>query len=83
MLEKLFYKRLYSFLQKEKILNELQCGFRSNRSTSQAITELVGNILNETENDKLTPCVYPDLSKAFDTIDNNILLKELEHYRIR
>ena len=83
VLEKLFYKRLYSFLQKEKILYELQYEFRSNRSTSQAITELVGNLLNETENDKLTLCVYLELSKAFNTIDHDILLKKLEHYRVR
>ena len=82
VLEKLFHKRLYSFLQKEKILYELQHGFGSNRPTDQAITELVGNILNETENDKLTLCVYPDLSKAFDTIDHDILLKKFEHYGI-
>ena len=61
----------------------MQYGFRSNRPTSQAIAELVGNILNETENDKLTLCVYLDLSKAFNTIDHNILLKKLEHYEIR
>ena len=58
-------------------------GLEVTRSTSQAITELVGNILNETENDKLTLCMYLDLSKAFDTIDHDRLLKKFEHYRIR
>ena len=39
-------------------------------------------ILNSTENELISIAVYLDLSKAFDTLDHNILRK-LHHYGIR
>ena len=64
------YKRLMKYLDKYKILNETQFGFRNNRSTTQAILMITDKIQRAIE-DKLISCgVFLDLSKAFDTINH-------------
>ena len=83
LLEKLMYKRLISFLNVHKILYSYQFGFRENYSTTLALIEITDNILHDLENGKFVCGIYLDLSKAFDTVDHNILLSKLHHYGIR
>ena len=83
LLEKLMYKRLIKFIETHKILSKHQYGFRKNRSTEHAIIELVDNITRAIDEGKYTVGIFLDLSKAFDTINHNILISKLEHYGIR
>ena len=83
LLEKLFSIRFDSFLDKFKILSENQYGFRKNRSTSDALLELVEKVTNAVDQKKYTVGVFIDLKKAFDTIDHSLLLKKLEFYGVR
>ena len=83
ILEKLMYTRLTKFLNENNILYKYQFGFRANHSTIQAVTEIVDNLLYEIDSGKLTAGIYLDLSKAFDTVDHEILLAKLQHYRIK
>ena len=83
ILEKVVHKRLYAYLRKYEILNKSQYGFRNSHSTTDAITELTSHILHNYDQRKFTLSVFLDLSKAFDTIDHNTLLKKLYHYGIR
>ena len=53
-LERVFHKRLMSFLDKKKILYKSQYGFRKNMSTSLAILELVEEITNAIDDCKST-----------------------------
>ena len=74
---------MYRFLEKHKVLNQNQYGFRNNSSTAFAIYDLIENKLKNLDENLYTCALYVDLSKAFDTVNHNILLKKLEHHGIR
>ena len=81
--EKIFYKRLLEFLRKYNILYNLQFGFREGHSTQMALFVLLDKIIHALENNEFAVGVFLDFSKAFDTVDHNILLKKLNYYGIR
>ena len=83
ILEKIMYKHLLAFLDRHKILSDTQFGFRKNHSTSYALTKLYDKISCAIDNREITVGVFIDLSKAFDTVDHNILHEKLEHFGIR
>ena len=81
--EKLLYKRLTSFLESHDIFTRNQFGFRKNMSTNDAVNNLLDNIYKAMDEKEYLGAVFIDLSKAFDTVPHNLLLKKLEHYGIR
>ena len=81
--ERIFYDRLKSFLKLQKILFELQFGFREEHSTYMAITILMDKIIKALENGHYVIGLFLDFSKAFDTVNHQILLKKMHHYGIR
>ena len=81
--EKLFDDRLEQFICRNNILTDCQIGFRTGRSSSMAIVNLMEKITNSFDNKKAVISVFIDLKKAFDTIDYTILLQKLNHYGIR
>ena len=83
ILEKLMNSRLVKFLGINDIIYKHQYGFQENKSTSLAILELQSQLINNIEKGLFSCCIFLDFSKAFDTVNHNILLKKLEHYGIR
>lgn len=81
--EKIIANRLIDFLEKGKILNENQNGFRKGKSTVRAVYMALIEILHSLNADKETVAVCLDLTKAFDSVEHNNLIKKLESYGIR
>lgn len=76
-------KRLYSFCEKFHIFDDSQYGFRKNRSTDLAIYKFTQKILNIINEKKYAIGILLDMSKAYDRISHNILLKKLHNIGIR
>ena len=82
MLEKLMYCRLHNFLQKQNVLYKYQFGFRKGYSTSLALLELLDTLYSHCDQREIVIGMYFDLTKAFDTVDHNILLYKLNNYGV-
>lgn len=74
--EKAVYYQLLQFLETNKLLSDLQFGFRKYRSTKLAAALLCDNVRKEMNNGNMIGAVYLDLSKPFDTIGHGLLLNK-------
>ena len=83
LIEKLIKKRLVPYLKRNNILSKYQFGYRSQHSTTHAILNISENILQNFDKKEHTVSIFLDLSKGFDCVNHEILLKKLWHYGIR
>ena len=83
IVERLIYDKIFAFLVRYEILFESQYGFRKAHNTTHATLDFVKAIEEALANDEIAIGIICDLSKAFDTINHEILLDKLSHYGIR
>ena len=68
-------KRLYTSLNNNNIMYNLQFGFRQQYSTSHAVINITENIRKALDDGNIGCGAFVDLQKAFDTVDHQILSK--------
>ena len=81
--EKAMFVRLSDYLEKKQSLIMNQYGFRKKHSTYMAIMDMYDRISKAIDKNEYCIGIFIDLSKAFDTLDHDILLSKLEHYGVR
>lgn len=82
LLEKIINKRLIWYLEKMKLLDINQLGFRIGKSTLDSITALVSEIQRAFENNKYHITIFLDLEKAFDSCWKQHVLKQIKNFNI-
>ena len=81
--EKAVANRLTKFLDINNIITDSQFGFPKNHSPYMALLEMYNNIIAALDTGKFSIGIYINLSKAFDTLNHDILCQKLSHYGIR
>lgn len=74
--------QLYNYLEKNNLFMSNQFGFRSGKSTTLAILNLMEHISEAFEEGHYMETMFCDLSKAFDCVSHDILLRKLKHYKL-
>ena len=81
--EKLLYKRMIKFFNKNNHFTPAQYGFKPKYSCAHAIAEITDFIRDEIDEKSNKIACFIDLQKAFDSLDHKLLLAKLGNYGFR
>ena len=78
--EHVMTSQLMEYFTSKNLFCLQQFGIRLGHSTELAALKLVNHVINEIDNFNILTNIYIDLSKAFDTLNFDILLNKLDYY---
>ena len=82
IVERVVQRQLYHYLSSNHLLSPNQHGFRPYHSTETALVTVSDHILTATDSGEISLLCLLDLSKCFDVIDHDMLLRKLRWYGI-
>ena len=82
IIERHVFNSFYEYLSENSLITKCQSGFRPKHSCETALNELIDRWLKHIDEGKLTGVLFIDLSKAFDTVNHDVLLHKLLSFDI-
>lgn len=76
-LERIMANQIEHFLKSENLLSNWQSGFRKKRSCTTVLIDVIENLRQSMDNGMISFLLLLDHSKAFDTVNHNILVLKL------
>nr|XP_046468059.1 uncharacterized protein LOC124212225 [Neodiprion pinetum] len=80
VLERLVSEQVTNFLDQNNILDPVQAGFRKHHSTQTAILKVLDDARKAVDDRCITVLLMVDFSRAFDSINQRLLLTKLKDY---
>lgn len=77
--EKLIHAQMNKHLNEKSILTNRQSGFRPKHSCITTLIDVCEELRSRMDSDMISFLILLDHSKAFDTVDHNILCQKLKH----
>jgi hypothetical protein len=83
ILEKIVKSRLLCFLNAHKFFNRNQFGFQKGKCTEDALLQFCSQIYDGLNNSNKVAGLFIDITKAFDSVNHQLLLRRLKYAGIR
>lgn len=82
VIERIMHYFLTEHLRVNSVISNSQHGFREGHSTTTAIFQMILKVSQALEKKNRVGMILCDLSKAFDSLDHDLLLKKMEWYGV-